>query len=125
MPLQSSNVGVDRSGVSALEFAIVAPILVTGFLMAFDLGSMAQQTIWLTQATRTGGQYAMMVPTATTNMIAAAVSNALPGWSVTVAVAPTPCAVSRCVKIDVTMPYTFLVGAPTVDLSASYVAPIQ
>jgi Flp pilus assembly protein TadG len=53
----------DRRAVSAIEFAMIAPIIVMLMLGAYDLGNAAQQQIALQQAVRTGGQYAMHFPT--------------------------------------------------------------
>jgi Flp pilus assembly protein TadG len=71
----------DRRGVSAIEFAIIAPIAATVMLAAFDLGNAAQQQIALREAVRTGGQYAIHFPTNPSD-IRAAVTSALPsGWT--------------------------------------------
>jgi Flp pilus assembly protein TadG len=73
----------DRRGVSAVEFAMIAPIAATIMLGAFDLGNAAQQQIALQEAVRTGGQYAIHFPTNPTG-VKSAVTSALPtGWTLT------------------------------------------
>lgn len=58
-----SRICHDRRGVSAIEFAIIAPIMVTLMLGAYDLGNAAQQQIRLQEAVRAGGAYAISWPT--------------------------------------------------------------
>jgi Flp pilus assembly protein TadG len=83
----------DNRGVSAIEFAMIAPMLVLTMLYTFDLGNLAQQKIWLTEAVRAGGAYASIFPTDTAG-ITNAVTGALNGWKdVTVT---TPAASCLC-----------------------------
>jgi Flp pilus assembly protein TadG len=71
----------DQRGMSALEFALAALVLVPMIMAAADLGYMAEQQIQLQQALRAGGQYAMSFPTDITG-IKNAVVNALPSnWT--------------------------------------------
>jgi Flp pilus assembly protein TadG len=73
----------DRRGVSAIEFAIIASIMVTLLLGAYDLGNAAMRQIQLQQAVRLGGVYAMLRPTDVPG-IRAAVASVLPaGWTLT------------------------------------------
>lgn len=73
----------DRRGVSAVEFAIVASIMVVILLGAYDFGNAAQQQIQLQEAVRSGGAYAISRPTDVTG-IQSAVAGALPaGWQLT------------------------------------------
>jgi hypothetical protein len=73
----------DRRGVSAIEFAIIASIMVTLLLGAYDLGNAAMRQIQLQQAVRLGGAYAMDRPTDVTG-IRTAVASVLPtGWVLT------------------------------------------
>jgi Flp pilus assembly protein TadG len=67
----------DRRGVSAIEFAIIAPIMVTLMLGAYDVGNAALQQIRLQEAVRSGGAYAISWPTDLSG-IQTAVSDALP-----------------------------------------------
>lgn len=53
------RVALDRRGVSALEFALIAPVMLVLFLGTFDIGNAAFQYIELNQIVRAGGQYAM------------------------------------------------------------------
>lgn len=52
-----------RRAVSALEFAIVAPLLVVLMVAASDFGSALQQATRLETAARAGAQYALGFPT--------------------------------------------------------------
>lgn len=71
----------DRHGTSAIEFAIIAPVMLLLMLGAYDLGNRAQQEIQLQQAVRSGGLYAAYRPTDVSG-IQTSVSDALPtGWS--------------------------------------------
>jgi Flp pilus assembly protein TadG len=73
----------DRRGVSALEFAIIASIMVTLMFGAYDLGNAAMHQIQLQQAVRLGGAYAMNRPTDVAG-IRAAVASAVPAdWTLT------------------------------------------
>ena len=69
---------VDHSGTAALEFALVASIVVTVLLAAFDIGIAMLQYAELNAAVRAGGQYAIAFPTDTSG-IEAAVNAVLPG----------------------------------------------
>lgn len=53
----------DRLGVAALEFSLVAGVLVALLLGVFDIGSAVQQNIRLAEAVRAGGQFAISFPT--------------------------------------------------------------
>ena len=68
----------DRRGVSALEFAIVAPVMAMLLFGAYDFSNAAQQQIQLQEAVRAGGAYAISRPTDVTG-IQNAVAGALPG----------------------------------------------
>jgi len=52
----------DRRGVSALEFAVILPLLVIVFAGVFDLGNALQQSIRLEAAARAAAQYAFSNP---------------------------------------------------------------
>jgi Flp pilus assembly protein TadG len=67
----------DRSGVSAIEFAIIAPIMLTLMLGAYDFGNAAQEQSALQQAVADAGAYAMSNPTNFSGMTTA-VTNAFP-----------------------------------------------
>jgi Flp pilus assembly protein TadG len=63
--------------VSAIEFAIIAPIMLTLMLGAYDFGNAAQEQSALQQAVADAGAYAMSNPTNFTGMTTA-VTNAFP-----------------------------------------------
>ncbi|MFH5925642.1 TadE/TadG family type IV pilus assembly protein [Roseomonas xinghualingensis] len=82
-----------RRGVSALEFAFVAPILALLVMGGIDLGNAVQQTLRLEAAARAGAQYAFSRPD-DANGITAAIRANLQGWSdITI---PLPAKVCRC-----------------------------
>jgi Flp pilus assembly protein TadG len=71
----------DRRGVAAVEFAIIATIMVTLMLGAYDFGNAAQEQVALQEAVRAGGAYAQSRPSDLTG-IRNSVANALPaGWA--------------------------------------------
>ncbi len=73
----------DQRGVSAIEFAFVAPIMLMLMLGAYDLGNAVQQQIDLQEAVRSGGAYAMNHSTDVSG-IQTVVTNSLPsGWILT------------------------------------------
>jgi len=73
----------DQRGVSAIEFAFIAPIILMMMLGAYDLGNAAQQQIDLQEAVRSGGAYAMNHSTDVSG-IQTIVTNSLPsGWPLT------------------------------------------
>ena len=49
----------DRRGVAALEFAVLATVLVPMFLSVFDLGTAIHETLVLRHAIRVGALYAL------------------------------------------------------------------
>lgn len=76
----------DRRGGPAMEFAVIAPILVVVMIFAFDLGNALQQRIRLAEAVRAGGLFALSYPTDTSNAVNTtairnAVTNAVSDWS--------------------------------------------
>lgn len=82
-----------RRGVSALEFALVAPTLALMALGGFDLGNAVLQRLQLEAAARAGAQYAFSRPTDSAGIVAAIRAN-LPAWTdVTV---PDPVVACRC-----------------------------
>ncbi|MDR3531989.1 MAG: pilus assembly protein [Rhodopila sp.] len=72
---------IDRRGVSAVEFAIMASVMVMLMLGAYDLGNAAQEQIALQAAVQAGGSYALRYPT-NPSSVQNAVTAALPaGWT--------------------------------------------
>lgn len=138
----------DRRGVSAIEFAIIASIMVSLMFGAYDLGNAAQQQIALQEAVRTGGQYAIHFPTNPSD-VQSAVKSALPtGWKLSTSdgnpvvtcscgtagtysdcsAPPSNCTVPMLVTINAQMAYTALtpVGAALPKIfSATYVTRFQ
>lgn len=81
----------DRKGGPAMEFAIIAPILLVCLIFTFDLGNALQTRIRLGEAVRAGGLYATSYSDSMTD-IATAVTNAIPDWTnVTVATPVLAC----------------------------------
>lgn len=88
-----------RRGAAALEFVLILPILTLIMVVAYDLGSAAQQSIRLETAARAGAQFAFSYPTDTAGTRRQVLS-ALTGWQdVTV---PTPTLTCRCGAATVT-----------------------
>lgn len=136
----------DRRGVSALEFAVIAPVMVTVMLAAFDFGNAAQQQIALQEAVRSGAAYAQYFPTDKVG-IRGAVTGAMPdGWSLSdVPVVsctcnggaafscdnpPANCPPPLMLTISATMPYTPISALfPTLNgssvITANYVVRVQ
>jgi Flp pilus assembly protein TadG len=115
----------DRRGVSAVEFALILPLLITLLLGAFDLGNAFQQNIRLESAARAAAQAAFSnsAPENMTN-IANIVRTNLSGLSnltidarVTLyrcddgtdsSAASLTCATPKIVSITVRRPFTFI-----------------
>jgi Flp pilus assembly protein TadG len=127
----------DKHGVAALEFAIVAPVLIAMALSAYDIGNAVQQRMLLQQALRAGGQYAVSFPVQTnidgsldTNDIAQAVNQALPtGWlpqNPTVTFSPNPgSGPPYYVAITASRPFSPLLLTVIPDTAGSYVVRVQ
>jgi Flp pilus assembly protein TadG len=49
----------DRRGTSAIEFAVMAPVLIVGLLIVTDVGLAVNDRMRLDQATRAGAEFAM------------------------------------------------------------------
>lgn len=96
----------DRRGVAALEFALVAPVVVVLLVGVFDIGFAVEQNMILAAAVQAGGRYALSYPTILGNSsacpatstsnptpptsAACAITQALPGsWSVTPSISCT------------------------------------
>jgi Flp pilus assembly protein TadG len=80
-----------RRGAAALEFGIIAPVLILLLAGLVDLGGAMQQAIRLENAARAGAQYAMSFPQDTAG-IRTATTAALGGTTATVQVQPPFCA---------------------------------
>jgi Flp pilus assembly protein TadG len=80
-----------RRGIAAVEFALIAPIMVVCLLAVYDLGRALQQQIRLNQALAAGGMFAIYYPRDSAGM-ANVVSAAVSSWTdVTVATPTTAC----------------------------------
>ena len=106
----------DRRGIAAVEFALIAPVLVTLMLGVYHIGSAVHEMLLLQQALRAGGLYAMSSPTqlgadilpaTPDNGILLAIQEALPakwtanvagtaGWTPRVNLAPPVLATAAC-----------------------------
>jgi Flp pilus assembly protein TadG len=51
-----------RRGVAALEFALIAPVMILLLLAAYDIGNAVDEQMVLQQALRAAGQYAISFP---------------------------------------------------------------
>ena len=71
---------LDARGVAAVEFALIAPILISLFGAAVDLGRGIERGIKLETAARAGAQYATLKPNDDAGILDA-VSNSLSGVS--------------------------------------------
>ncbi len=81
----------NRKGAAAMEFGLVAPILVTVLIAVVDIGSAVQQNIRLEAAARSALGYAH-VYSSDTSGISNMVTSALSGWNnVTVNVPAMQC----------------------------------
>ncbi len=118
----------DRRGVSAVEFAMLLPLLITLLLGAFDIGNAFQQAIRLEAAARAGAQAAFSNPTPENmaNIVALVKSNLPSSLSngATVTAQNTSCrcdsgldgtcdfngacAIPKIVSITVTRPFTYI-----------------
>jgi Flp pilus assembly protein TadG len=118
-----------RSGVSAVEFGVIAPVMIVLFAGLVDVAGAMQQTIRLENAARAGAQYAMSFPENTAGIMTATAA-AVGGTGATVAVVPaycacpggstavvscegTPCAGAPAgvyVGITITRPYAAIIG---------------
>jgi Flp pilus assembly protein TadG len=139
----------DRRGISALEFGLIAPVMILFIQGAVDVGNAVQQNIQLRQAVYQGGLYARAKPTDDPTIIST-ISGAIPSsWHantptvgavactcVTVAtgasasndcVAPCPSTaiLTRSRTLNVTMSYSALLFTNISTLSASYVVRYQ
>ncbi|MFT8246974.1 TadE/TadG family type IV pilus assembly protein [Roseomonas sp. BN140053] len=84
---------LDRRGVSAVEFALVAPALLLLLFSMYDVGSAMWRTMRLEMAARAGAQYAFARPQDTAG-ITNTVLDQVTGWkNVTVS---SPQMVCRC-----------------------------
>jgi Flp pilus assembly protein TadG len=72
--------------ISALEFAVVAPVLLLLMLGANDFGNALQQWTRLETAARAGAQYALAFPTDQTGIEEAALNGLQPTWQAGTAV---------------------------------------
>jgi Flp pilus assembly protein TadG len=70
-----------RRGVAALEFALIAPVLILLLLGVYDIGNAVDEQMVMQQALRAAGQYAMSFPE-NNNGILAAIQQGYPsGWT--------------------------------------------
>ncbi|MBI0539262.1 pilus assembly protein [Roseomonas sp. KE2513] len=105
-----------RSGVSALEFGLIAPVLALLVAGGIDVGNAMQQTLRLEAAARAGAQYAFSRPD-DSDGISAAVRTNLQGWGdINI---PSPAKVCRCPNGDVVSCQGGSCGS---DASATYIS---
>jgi Flp pilus assembly protein TadG len=134
----AGGISRDRRGVAALEFALVATVMLILLLGGYDVANVIQIRLQLQQALRVGGQYAMAYPTqdlgnnaAGQNGIILAVKQALPNLpNVTV---PSPVMSPSAgdgppyyMTLTASAPYTpLLILGPTIENSVTYVVRFQ
>ena len=144
---QFAALGRDRRGAAALEFGVVAGLLVILLLGVWDLGNAAQQEIRMQEALRAAAEYARSFPTNTTG-ISAAITAALPSdWTnVTVATPVDSCAcwapgtgttassncscpsgttLARFLTLAASRPFSAMLIQSLTSISASYVLRYQ
>jgi Flp pilus assembly protein TadG len=114
---QLSRLAGDQHGVSILEFALVAPLLLTMTLGAVDVGRMFYVRQGLEYATEEAARYYMLNPNAATSAVTTELRNKMPGGmgpGVNVAYADTANCNSTssvtCTTITATYSFSFLVG---------------
>lgn len=103
----SRNLWKDRKGVSAIEFALISPVLLTILLGIFQFGIAMQQYMNVTNAASQGAMVMALARgsstpyTTTTSAVTSAAPNLTPGSiTTTVTVAGTACATdSACTAL--------------------------
>src|SRR5882757_8278288 len=107
----------DQQGVSILEFALVAPLLLTMTVGAIDLGRMFYVRQGLGYATEEAARYYMLNPTAATTAVTSLLQSKVPGTmgpSVNVAYADTAsCNLNSnvtCSTITATYSFSLILG---------------
>ncbi len=112
-----SRLAGDQRGVSILEFALVAPLLLTMTVGAVDFGRMFYVRQGLEYATEEGARYYMLNPTVATSEITTQLRSKMPGAmgpSVNVTYADTAnCNANSsvtCTTITATYSFSFIVG---------------
>jgi Flp pilus assembly protein TadG len=79
----------DRRGVAAVEFALLAPILITLLASVVDLGLAIERSIRLETSAQAGAQYILRFPNDTDG--AATAAEAAAGSGATATATPLPC----------------------------------
>jgi len=117
----------DRRGVAALEFALIAPVMIILLAGTANIGLAVDHAINLSNAARAGAQYVIAVPSDTAGARAAAQA-VLPGATVTVGAMVCTCPVTGSssggptVACNVTTCTTGLTRSVTVTVTR---APVQ
>jgi Flp pilus assembly protein TadG len=112
-----SRLAGDQRGVSILEFALVAPLLLTMTVGAIDVGRMFYVRQGLEYATQEAARYFMLNPSAATSTVTTQLQGKMPssmGPSVNVAYADTAScngnASVTCTTITATYSFNFAIG---------------
>lgn len=135
----------ERRGVSALEFALLLPVIITVLVGAFDLGNAFQQSIRLEAAARAGAQAAFTSPspddTGHLPQIETLVRNNLPSdWSADLTVSAqvtlwrcdngtdsttrsSTCNAPKIVLITTSRPFTFI--GPITEYMLPFLTPVR
>jgi len=104
-------------GTSALEFALVAPVLALLLFGAYDIANVVQVSIRLERAARAGAQYAMANP----SDMEAVRARVIAAWpELTTADVPLPVLACECASTEVSCTQTCGTGlVRTVTVTAS------
>ncbi|MDP1964186.1 MAG: pilus assembly protein [Reyranella sp.] len=112
-----SRLAGDQRGVSILEFALVAPLLLTMTIGAIDVGRMFYVRQGLEYATEEAARYFMLNPSAATSAVTTQLQGKMPGSlgpSVNVAYADTASCNGNgsvtCTTITATYSFSFAIG---------------
>lgn len=82
-----------RRGSAAMEFALLAPVFALIAIGAYDFGNAVQTSMRLERAARAGAQFALVYPTNSAGVVAAAIA----AWpELTSANVPNPTSLCTC-----------------------------
>jgi len=91
----------DRRGIVATEFALIAVVLSTIFLVSIELGNSMWQASRVEAAARAGTGYGALVPTDTAGMVTAAQNSLIDSLGGDVGATISAVQICRCAGVDV------------------------